>query len=67
MEIMIVSSPDTIDAIAKLLASGQAFDCNFYFRVQEQPLGIPDGIRLLAKRQIIDIIGNSVYLVYAEL
>ena len=45
-EIMVVSGPDTLGAIARLLGSGQAFDCNFCYRVQEQPIGISDGIRL---------------------
>lgn len=45
-DIMVVSSAHSIGAIAELLSSGQNFGCNFYFRVQEQPLGISDGIRL---------------------
>ncbi len=45
-EIMVVSGPKSIGAIAELLGSGQTFGCNFYFRVQEQPIGISDGIRL---------------------
>ena len=45
-EIMIVTGPRSIGAIAELLGSGREFGCNFYFRVQEQPLGISDGIRL---------------------
>ena len=45
-EIMVISGPDTLGAIAGLLGSGTAFDCNFCYRVQEQPIGISDGIRL---------------------
>ena len=45
-EIMVVSGPDTLGAIAELLGSGKAFGCNFYYRVQDRPIGISDGIRL---------------------
>jgi glucose-1-phosphate thymidylyltransferase len=45
-EIMVVSGPESIGSIAALLGSGRTFKCNFYFRVQEKPLGISDGIRL---------------------
>ena len=45
-ELMVVSGPDTIGAIAALLGSGAAFGCHFYYRVQDQPIGISDGIRL---------------------
>ena len=45
-EIMVVTGPQSIGAIADLLGSGREFDCNFYYRVQEQPVGISDGIRL---------------------
>jgi len=45
-EIMVVSGPQSIGAIAQFLGSGKAFDCNFYFRVQEEPKGISDGINL---------------------
>jgi glucose-1-phosphate thymidylyltransferase len=45
-EIMVATGPESIGDIAKLLGSGHEFGCNFYFRVQEQPLGISDGIRL---------------------
>ena len=45
-EIMVVTGPQSIGAIAELLGSGREFGCNFYFRVQERPVGISDGIRL---------------------
>ncbi len=45
-EIMVTSGPQSIGAIAELLGSGVTFGCNFYFRVQEHPRGISDGIRL---------------------
>jgi len=45
-EIMVVSNADSIGAIAKLLGSGAEFGCDFYFRVQDRPAGISDGIRL---------------------
>lgn len=45
-EIMVISGPQSIGPIAELLGSGRAFGCNFCFRVQEQPIGISDGIRL---------------------
>ena len=45
-EIMVVSGPQSIGPIADLLGSGRAFGCNFYYRVQDQPIGISDGIRL---------------------
>lgn len=45
-EIMVVSSPNSIGAIAELLGSGAGFNCNFYYRVQDCPSGISDGIRL---------------------
>ena len=45
-DIMVVTGPQSIGAIAELLGSGREFGCNFYFRVQERPIGISDGIRL---------------------
>ena len=45
-EIMVVTSPHSIGPIAELLGSGREFGCNFYYRIQEQPIGISDGIRL---------------------
>ena len=45
-EIMIITGPRSIGAIAELLGSGKEFGCNFYFRVQEEPLGIANGIGL---------------------
>ena len=45
-EIMIVAGPQTVGPLAELLGSGDSFNCNFYFRVQEIPAGISDGIRL---------------------
>ena len=45
-EIMVVSGPDTMGAIASLLGSGRAFGCKFFYRVQDEPIGISDGIRL---------------------
>jgi len=45
-EIMIVSNADSIGPISKLLGSGAEFGCNFYYRVQDHPAGISDGIRL---------------------
>ncbi len=45
-EIMVISGPQSIGAIAELLGNGSSFGCNFYFRVQERPAGISDGIRL---------------------
>ena len=45
-EIMVVTGPQSIGAIADLLGSGREFGCNFYFRDQERPIGISDGIRL---------------------
>ena len=45
-EIMVISGPQSIGPIAELLGSGTALGCNFYFRVQERPAGISDGIRL---------------------
>ena len=45
-EIMVISGPENIGAIAGLLGSGEAFGCNFCYRVQERPVGISDGIRL---------------------
>ena len=45
-EIMVATGPRSIGSIAELLGSGREFGCNFYYRVQENPLGISDGIRL---------------------
>jgi glucose-1-phosphate thymidylyltransferase len=45
-EIMVISGPQSIGPLAEFLGSGSAFGCNFYFRVQERPAGISDGIRL---------------------
>jgi len=45
-EIMVVTGRESIGAIAGLLGSGQEFDCNFCYRVQEHAIGISDGIRL---------------------
>ena len=45
-QIMVVTGPQSIGAIAELLGSGREFGCNFYFRVQERPVGISDGIGL---------------------
>ena len=45
-EIMVITGPQSIGSIAELLGSGREFGCNFYFRVQERPIGISDGIRL---------------------
>jgi glucose-1-phosphate thymidylyltransferase len=45
-EIMVITGPRSIGAIAELLGSGREFGCNFYFRVQEEPLGISHGISL---------------------
>jgi glucose-1-phosphate thymidylyltransferase len=53
-EIMVVSGPRSIGAIAELLGTGREFGCNFYFRVQEQPLGISDGIRLAREFTLSD-------------
>ena len=51
-EIMVVSNPNSIGPIAKLLGSGSSFGCNFYFRAQESPRGISDGINLA--REFVD-------------
>ena len=45
-EIMVATGPRSVGPIAELLGSGREFGCNFYYRVQENPLGISDGIRL---------------------
>ena len=45
-EILVVTGPQSIGSIAELLGSGREFGCNFYFRVQERPVGISDGIGL---------------------
>ena len=45
-EIMVVTNPHSMGPIAELLGSGNSFGCNFYFRVQENPKGISDGINL---------------------
>ena len=45
-EIMVITGPQSIGSIAELLGSGREFGCSFYFRGQERPIGISDGIRL---------------------
>lgn len=70
-EIMVISGPQSIGAIAELLGSGRAFGCNFCFRVQEQPVGISDGIRLAREfagnnRLMVMLGDNLVSEVFAE-
>jgi glucose-1-phosphate thymidylyltransferase len=45
-EIMVATGPRSVGPIAELLGSGREFGCNFYYRVQENPNGISDAIRL---------------------
>jgi glucose-1-phosphate thymidylyltransferase len=63
-EIMVVTNADSMGAIAKLLGSGAEFGCNFYFRVQDRPAGISDGIRLArnfitAESKLMVILGDN--------
>lgn len=64
-DIIIVSTPDAINEIKKILSDGKVFGLNLTFVIQDKPRGILDGIKicknLIKKKDILCILGDNIF------
>ncbi|MCA9370604.1 MAG: NTP transferase domain-containing protein [Candidatus Peregrinibacteria bacterium] len=65
-DIVIISGTEHIDQMAEFLGSGEQYNCNFSFKVQEKPGGIAQALGLAANEYSDDesvcaILGDNVY------